>query len=214
MDEFAEFKYNDYGDSNDNLKWDFDESVLKNVKAIDGYNYLVNNNENVKKLIQVRNKVNKVCGHIHNNIRTFPQEAQDGLRLFVSIHGELSTNNTEVLDPFRNRWIQNNGVTSRVLYGEIPKGTMFNGLNKPKQRHVNKRAPVIGKDKYLRSKYRHLFFKIPSRNQNIENNTEFKDLVVHELAHTAANHQRWRNDDHGYDFNLYESIIKNVWDKV
>ena len=207
MDEFKHFKYSDPGDKYDKLKWDFNESGLKNIKHSDGYNYLVNDPKNVIRLAKIREKVNKMANYIHNNYNQFNPEAINGLRLFVSLHGELPTQN-DIPNEFRHHWIQSGGKTSKVMYSELPKGTMFLGLNKPKSRHVNTNAPKIGKDKQLRSRWRHIFFNLN------RNDRELKDLVIHELAHSAANHCRWRDDDHNSDFIMYENSLKRAWEKL
>jgi hypothetical protein len=205
--EFEEFRFGDNGDLNDSLKWDFDESVLKKVRAVDGYDYLLNDSKNLNILVDIRNSVNRMCEHIYKNMESYDESIQNVLKLFLSIHGEFPTNNTEIPEPFKYHWIQNNGITSRVMYSEIPNDTIFDGLNKPKDRYINNQAPSIGKDKQLRPSYRHLFFKIPN-NATVDS---LKNLVIHELAHTAANHSRWRNDDHGKDFQTYEKILKDGW---
>lgn len=214
MNEFIYFQKGDPGDKKDELKWDFDESNLNKIRSVDGYTYFVNNKNNVDKLMEIRKKVNDICLYIHNNINSFNPKAINGLKLFIYIHGELQLQNYEIPDDlFKHHWIQEGGVSSKVMYGEIPKGTLFLGLNKPKSRHVNNKVPNIGKDKQLRSGWRHIFFKIPE-NGTIYTDKDFKELVIHELAHTAANHTRWRNDDHNEDFRMYENIIKDVWDII
>ena len=206
MDEFNQFRHSDPGDKYDYLKWDFDESKLRNIRHSDGYNYLVNKPNNLNRLVNIRNKVTKMANYIHNNYNQFNSQAHNGLRLFVSLHGELPTQ-SYVPNEFKNHWIQSGGKTSKAMYSEIPKGTKFLGLNKPRLRYVNLQAPKIGKDKQLRSRWRHIFFNLNG------NDKQLKDLVIHELAHSAANHCRWRDDDHNSDFKMYESILKQVWDK-
>lgn len=208
MDEFKDFKHSDPGDTLDQLKWDFDESVLKQVKGTDGYIYLLNDSKYLQKLVDIREKVNKMCDYIHNNPTSFSPEVRPGLRLFVSIHGELPTQNRLPNNIFNNHWIQSGGKSSKAMYSQIPNGTKFLGLNKPKDRHINPNAPKLGKDKQLRAKWRHIFFNL-SRSDK-----ELKDLVIHELAHSAANHVRWRNDDHGPDFKMYESSLLTAWNKI
>ena len=39
-----------------------------------------------------------------------------------------------------------------------------------------------------------------------------KDLIIHELAHTLANHVRYRPDDHKHDFKKAEKLFKKLWE--
>ena len=64
MDEFNQFRYSDPGDKYDYLKWDFDESKLRNIRAQDGYNYLLNKPSNLNRLVNIREKVNKMVVNI------------------------------------------------------------------------------------------------------------------------------------------------------
>ena len=45
-------------------------------------------------------------------------------------------------------------------------------------------------------------------------NKAIMDLVIHELAHTMCNHVRWRDDDHGRDFQRAEKILKEAYTRV
>ena len=36
------------------------------------------------------------------------------------------------------------------------------------------------------------------------------ELFVHELAHTGANHVRWRPDDHKKDFKSFEKLLWHI----
>ena len=205
---FDNYRNSDPGDKYDPFKWDFDESKLKTYK-INGYIYKLrpeSDNNKLKLLIDIRDKINKVSNYIHNNMNKFDSETHNGLKLFVRIHGEVPT--TDVKNPFKEHWMINNGITSHSMYHEIPKNTGFWGLNKPKNRHINNNVPYIGKDKNLRPGWREVFLELDRSKQDII------DLVIHEISHTAANHSRWRNDDHGKDFQMYEKIIKNVWNST
>ena len=167
MEEFKHFKYTDPHDKYDKVKWDFDENVLQKIQADDGYIYLLKNRDNNKlKILQdIRYNVANVAAHIYKNIDSYPPHAQDGLRLFVYIHSEsnkkqqdLAKMSSQQFNYFNRHWIISNGITSNVIYSELPTHTKFIGLNKPKERTVNKLSPPIGKDKQLRSKWRHIFF--------------------------------------------------------
>jgi len=80
--EFEEFRFGDNGDLNDSLKWDFDESVLKKVRAVDGYDYLLSDSKNLNILVDIRNRVNRICEHIYKNMESYDKSVQNGLKLF------------------------------------------------------------------------------------------------------------------------------------
>ena len=229
------FLHGDPRDKHDMVKWDFSDNSLFPVLGNDGYIYklvetpnsnftkgmyyynTVGNNK-LKKLEQIRAKVANVAHYIHTHINEFPPETHNGLKLFVSIHAELPRDSmyfNEMTPEQRNNmkmhWVSSNGYTSGIIYSEMPPGKPFRGLNKPMDRYINPKVPFIGKDENLRSKWRHIFLQLPNDNKDLSEDKELQDLVIHEVAHTAANHQRWRNDDHGNDFHMYEDIIKKVW---
>ena len=83
----------------------------------------------------------------------------------------------------------------------------FDGLNKPKNIKEIKNAPSIGKDGKLRAERRLIFLQLRDRNGNLKNLQQLESLVIHEITHTACNHVRWRDDDHGNDFKSCEHII-------
>lgn len=202
----------DYGDQYDDLKWDFQESNLIKVQALDNYPYFVKKQENVSLLMNVRKRVEKMVEYIRNNIHIFPLESRNGLNLFISIHGE-NKQHQPACDLFNDKWLQKHGMCARALYSEIPQGIKFIGLNKPKNRSIDYSQPSIGKDGHQRANWRHVFLTIPYTNKSLDN-PDFRELIIHELAHTAANHVNWRNDDHGDDFQLYENILTQAWDST
>ena len=95
-------------------------------------------------------------------------------------------------------------LTTQCYLQEMQLNTNFEGLNKPKKIYMSDRIE-IGKDGKLRAKYRIIFLNL--KNKSIKN---LKKLLIHEMAHTAANHVKWRDDDHGKDFKTYENIIKEL----
>ena len=85
----------------------------------------------------------------------------------------------------------------------------FDGLNKPKNVYTSSEEK-IGKDGILRAEYRLIFLKLKN-NGKMSSLNELKPLIAHELAHTAANHVTWRDDDHGNVFNKnYNIIYKHI----
>lgn len=207
------YAYGDPRDYYDSVKWDFDDSELHRAVASDGYVYKLRTTDETKirKLQRVREIASNIATYLMQNLYTYPRDTQNGLILFAHVHGERDALENEMLgmsdEQYELMWRHWSltGATSGVTYNEIPKGTSFRGLNKPMERYLSNEPP-IGKDLNLRSKFRQIYFDLGTR--------DFDDLVIHELAHTAANHQRWRVDDHGADFKRYENIIRRAWKDI
>lgn len=221
------FKDNDPRDKYDSVKWDFDDNKgMQGVIGTDGYYYKLTTLQNkdyeknkLNKLEQIRAKAANIANYFHVNINKYSEEDKKGLRLFVYIHGEIPVDqhrltemSPEQLELMKIHW-GIKGTCSNVIYSEMPHGNPFNGLNKPMERYINELAPHIGKDENLRSKWRHVFFRLSNDYKTLSIDKPLINLVIHELAHTAANHQRWRNDDHGSDFKHYENLIRDAWNK-
>ncbi|AOM63430.1 hypothetical protein [Heterosigma akashiwo virus 01] len=83
-------------------------------------------------------------------------------------------------------------------------GKHFNGLNKPKNIYERERTLPVGKDGIFRAERRVIMLKL------FRDPVRLFNLVVHELAHTFANHVKYREDDHGKDFKMYERFIKKT----
>lgn len=82
----------------------------------------------------------------------------------------------------------------------------FEGLNKPKNvTRTNKIS--VGEDGKLRAKYRRIFLNLRRQNGSLKTLNELKNLIAHEITHTALNHVRWRDDDHDEKFNFYNNLI-------
>lgn len=86
------------------------------------------------------------------------------------------------------------------------KEIIFEGLNKPKNVKSTKHIS-IGKDGKLRAEYRLIFLKLRDDNGKLKNINSLKKLISHELAHTAMNHVRWRDDDHDANYQKTLKII-------
>ena len=85
----------------------------------------------------------------------------------------------------------------------------FEGLNKPKNLHYTNDIH-IGPDKNLRAKYRIIFLTL-RKNGKLKTINSLKNLIAHELTHTALNHVQWRDDDHGPEFEImYKVILRNL----
>lgn len=203
------YEHGDPRDLYDSVKWDFDDSMLKKITGSDGYVYKMINNDSEKLAIleEIREIAASIAYYFIENIETYPKDMQNGLILFAQVHGEnkIDNNMSEYQYNLMKNHISKKGTCSGVIYNEIPKGTKFRGINKPMERYLSDEPP-IGKDRNLRSKFRQIYFDLGTK--------DLRSLVIHELAHTAANHQRWRIDDHGVDFKKYESAIRNAWKQV
>lgn len=204
------YEYEDPRDRYDAVKWDFDDSGLHKAVGSDGYVYKLIRSDQRKLTIleNIRIVASEIANYFMENLGSYNLDVQDGLILFAQVHGEHPTDLDEMSEEQHElmwRHWSLSGTLSGVTYNEIPRGTSFRGLNKPMERYLSDEPP-IGKDHNLRSRFRQIYFDLGTR--------DLKSLVIHELAHTAANHQRWRMDDHGTDFKKYESLIRSAWNKV
>jgi len=82
----------------------------------------------------------------------------------------------------------------------------FEGLNKPKFVVKTNKIPV-GEDGKLRAKHRRIFLNLRKENGRLKTLKELRNLIAHEITHTAMNHVRWRDDDHDEKFNYYNKLI-------
>ena len=83
----------------------------------------------------------------------------------------------------------------------------FIGLNKPRNIIDIKKNPH-NTDKTLRASYKVVLLKFRDPKGNITlNKKKLTQLLVHELAHTLANHVIYRYDDHGEDFKIFEKLL-------
>ena len=97
--------------------------------------------------------------------------------------------------------------TPHVLMEIDPHDDQFNGLNKPKNVRRHNVKPH-GTDGNLRADKKCVMFRVRDQNMNRMHSTEsLTMLFIHEMSHTMANHVRWRPDDHGEDFKIYQRLI-------
>lgn len=82
----------------------------------------------------------------------------------------------------------------------------FEGLNKPKFVVKTNKIPV-GEDGKLRAKHRRIFLNLRKENGKLKTLRDLRNLIAHEITHTAMNHVRWRDDDHDEKFNYYNKLI-------
>lgn len=190
----------DYGDIHDPVKWDFDESNIP-IFIINNYVYKARSIENAKLLASIRRKIDILCDNIDKDRYNWTVN-KDNVELFLGIHKEYYYDPDVLPEPFHSI-SKKNLKTSRYLLSEIPSKTMWAGLNKPKMRFRESSGLLIGTDGDQRPLYRDIFLdlKVPNLDK----------LVIHELAHTMANHVNYRPDDHKYDFKVCENLIKKYW---
>ena len=204
----------DIGDSKDPVKWDFDERFLKVIYTNDDYYpYKTNSKKNANILSNFRRKIRILCHNIENNfyeVKKFAkgnQEYIEGVRVFLDIHQDYFYNlNTKINLPEPFFSLALNGLpVSKYLLSEIPKKTGFSGLNKPKMRHENINLGPVGKDGKGRALYRDIFLDLDMSDKKLD------ELVIHELAHTGANHISFVKDNHYADFKWFEQLIIKFW---
>jgi hypothetical protein len=202
----------DPGDYYDKLKgydaWDFPEDTIP-VYWIEKYPYKARSKESAEKLASIRNKIDELCYNIENNKdqwerSTNNQEYLDGVNVFLSLHQEYHHDPHSLPSPFYEI-AKRGSPTSRYLLSEISRGTAFDGLNKPKMRYRDKRLPPVGKDANGRALYRDIFLNLNKSDKALKN------LVIHELSHSLANHIMYRPDDHHADFQWAEKLITRYW---
>ncbi len=198
----------DLGDKFDLEKWNFPENDIP-VYLIGNYPYKARSEVSAQKLVNIRIQIDLLCQNLENNRNiwsqsTNNQEYLDGVNVFLGLHSEYHHDPYTLPTPFFEI-AKKNLPTSRYLLSEIPKGTLFNGLNKPKQRYFDKRLPSVGKDGKGRALYRDIFLDLNRSDKSLKN------LVIHELSHSLANHIMYRPDDHHADFKWAEKLLTEYW---
>lgn len=200
--------FGDYYDKIEGHAWDFIETNIP-VYWIDKYPYKARTLKNAYRLAILRSDINKLCDNLiknqsewENNVKN--HEYKDGVNIFLGLHNEYYHVPETLPSPFFE--ISKKGIqTSRYLLSEIPKNNPFHGLNKPKMRYIDKRLPLVGKDKNGRALYRDIFLDLDRSEKSL------KELIIHELSHSMANHIMFRPDDHHEDFKWCEKLITKFW---
>jgi hypothetical protein len=174
--------------------WDFDENMNYKTVSIHGNNYKVLNNYHdyytaAFTLDLIHKIITLICKYFQVNFYKYSKTDQLYISCFLDIH------------------------PNKYLLSEMQLGTMFNGLNKPRDLYLSNK-PSLGKDGKYRAKFRHVFLTLRNSNGKFNDFDTIMDLVIHEIAHTMCNHIRWRDDDHGKDFKHAEKLIKNAYKKV
>ena len=161
--------------------WDFNEN--KNYSTIGGYKVLdmYGDKTDASKLLK---KLKSIISKSFMSIQ-FTENITPEIRLLLTT-------------PFRLQEMQLEESQGDVI---------FEGINKPKDVYTKKGARYIGEDKNLRAKHRIIFLTIRYKNGKIKKIKNILRLLSHELAHTALNHVRWRDDDHGKSFDKLDKMI-------
>jgi hypothetical protein len=199
----------DNGDESDIKKggpaWDFDESKIPIYKDEKGYIYKAYSEKSANILKSYRDHINKVCKRMEKEIDNYDTVDRDRIEVFLDLHNEYLREPSNLPEPFSS--IAKRGKTSRYLLSEMPPGGSaigFAALNKPRLRYIDETAKPIGKDGNLRALYRDVSLNLKEK--------DLDSLVIHELAHSMANHVRWYDDNHSItDFGRSEDIIKSYW---
>lgn len=176
--------------------WDFDENINFTTVNINGRNFKVlYKYKDYKKAAEILSKLDitmkLICMYLNVNLYKYNTDDQSAIECFLSIH----------LDP------------KNYKLSEMQIGTMFNGLNKPRNIYTSNK-PNVGHDKNLRAKNRHIFLTLRRQDGKFKSNKSIIDLFIHEIAHTMCNHVTWKDDDHGKDFQKYEKILKDIYLKI
>ena len=174
--------------------WDFDENINYKTVNIHGKNYKVIDKYNdyytaALILNYIHYIITEITTYFKINYYKYSKKDQILIDCFCDIH-------------------PNNYILS-----EMQLGTMFNGLNKPRNLHKTNK-PHIGKDGQLRASYRNVFLTLRAKDGKFNSENKIMKLVIHEIAHTMCNHVTWRDDDHGSDFKHSEKLITNAYMKI
>jgi len=161
--------------------WDFNENV--NFSIVKGY-----------KVIDVYPDIS-AAATLLNDLKNITY------RTFMSIHSY------ENVTPEINLLLKTSFRLQEMQLEKFQGDVLFEGLNKPKGVHIKKTAKKIGKDGNLRATYRVIFLTIRNKNGKLKKIERILPLLSHELAHTALNHVKWRDDDHGKHFNEIDKLI-------
>tara|TARA_B100001123_G_C15012765_1_gene908228 strand:+ start:88 stop:684 length:597 start_codon:yes stop_codon:yes gene_type:complete len=180
--------------------WDLEEQKgYKKIKSrVNGRRYRVLNQSRQQEASDNLGMVQDRIDGITNILRTYPclwfgTRVHDGIEVFLNIHG----GNYDLI--------------------EMPEGTHFDGLNKPRNvSNYGNRVASVGPDGTKRARDRLIYLQLRKQyfgknSDSFRSNKSLMNLVIHEISHTAANHVTWREDDHGADFKLYEDFLKTIY---
>ena len=172
--------------------WDLEEKKGYVIANVNGSNYyILDNRKHMATAAEIFKRIDyfimDLSSYLSTNFHKVPPELKPGIMILIMMH------------PHKQR-----------LY-ELPEDSQFIGLCKPKGVKTNKNLPPIGKDKYLKATAKFLYIQIRNPDGTFKTGIEIEDIVIHELAHTAANHVTWRNDNHGKDYKQYHDFLKRLY---
>jgi hypothetical protein len=94
--------------------------------------------------------------------------------------------------------------TNHTMQELDPSSPLFQAVNKPKNVLYTAAAIDQGLDRKLRSSHRHVVFKTLGTEHDVIR------LLIHEFAHTPANHLCFRVDDHCHDFRIFQVLFTQM----
>lgn len=163
--------------------WDFPETKLKSY-SVNGHVFRASSASAAEKLSVLRDCVDTLCTNVVSDYESWIHDdfLVKRVAMFLDIH-----------------------AYGNYTLNEIPTGTRFDGINKPRGRYITSHGPGIGADSRIRASRRDIFLNLKKTRRDLDL------LLVHELAHTLANHVTFREDDHHRDFVKCEKFIKKHW---
>ena len=216
----------DPGDIYDKGKWVFSDNDLISYNMDDGYLYKINdtgsstkNLKQVSRLVKIREGIDQLCFRVldfyKTNNNNIDPEFANGILIFLDIHGTVRRTNKDSIyftKNFNKRLKSFQNISSKYLLSELPINNdvagQFIGLDVPKMRYIAKGEPFVGPDKNIRASYRDIYL-----NKDISG-IKLKNLILHELSHTIANHCLYRINDHHEDFKRAESFLKYLSEDI
>lgn len=174
-------------------KWDIEENrgfqwkVLNNNRK---YKVFVNHrsNKNVEKVASLLYRIEQYVDHLKYYLKQY-----------------LNYNNQYIAH-------QNVFIDTPHIFQEIGSGTLYEGINKPKNIIQLQQFPkLFSKDNQYRAGYRLVMLSLRTKSGNLRTWNKIKRLLLHELAHTMCNHITYREEgNHEKDFDDCESILHNI----
>jgi len=222
---YANEPFDDY----DTNKWDFSEDSLKRY-YFKGYLYKVNNKEDIFVLHGIRNEITRlndelkkfinertaysIVKSIYNKYKKDNEysleEFIEGINLFIDIHDEKMRSYNFYLLPY----FKTHSFTSAYLLSSLPNtkdAHRFQGINKPRLRYESS-EPSTGRDHSTRCMYRDILLDLKLK---VDDPKEFRDLILHELAHAMAGHVRYRDSlNHKGDFKQAQELLTLLANRI
>ncbi len=192
--------------------WDTEEVVgYTDVQLQDGKRSRVWGRGSVEildKLQMVHNleaKIREWCTTNQNLPLEQYQRLIDAYNTFVVPQKKYPTNpDVPVTPAFIQEGIRIVARTTHKIQDLDPAEDKFLAVNKPKSVAYVPDAVPQGRDGRLRSYQRTIVIKLTGNHDSIAR------LMIHELAHTPANHLCFRHDDHDTDFRVFQCLFTEI----